>query len=186
MNKYLRAIVVVPTGFLKTLCLKLLHPKSFKGVQFAQISPHTEITLERGARLEIGKGFKMRDGAKIRVRKGAKLLIGKNVSINTNNIIACRESIIIGNGVEFSPNVQMYDHDHDFRVDGGIKSKKYKTSKIIIGDNVWIGSNVVALRGTIIGENSVIAAGSILKKSVPSNSLFVQKKEESIIPSFIK
>ena len=71
MNKYLRAIIVIPFGFVKTVTLKVLHPKAFKGVQLAQISPFTEITIERGASLVIGKGFKMRDGAKIRVRKGA-------------------------------------------------------------------------------------------------------------------
>lgn len=186
MNKFLRATVVIPTGFLKTLCLKLFHPKSFKGVQFAQISPHTEIILEKGAKLEIGSGFKMRDGAKIRVRKGAKLTIGKNVSVNSNNIIVCRESIAIGTGVEFSPNVQIYDHDHDFRFDGGIKAKRYKTSPIIIEDNAWIGANTIVLRGSHIGSNSIIAAGSIVKGIIPANSIFVQKKDSTIINYSLK
>ena len=176
MNKYIRAIVVIPTGFFKTLFLKVFHPKSFKGVQFAQISPFTEITLEKGGYLEIGKGFKMRDGAKIRVRKGAKLVLGKNVSINSNNIIACRDTITLGNGVELSPNVQIYDHDHDFRTTGGIKEKQYKTKHIFVGDNVWIGCNSVILKGSYIGENSVIAAGSIVNCDVPSCSVFVQKR----------
>ena len=180
MNKYLRALVVIPTGFLKTLCLKVFHPKSFKGVHFAQISPHTEITLEKGGKLIIGKGLKMRDWAKIRVRKGAQLLIGNNVSINSNNILACRENITIGDNVEFSPGVQIYDHDHDFKANGGIKAKLYKKSSIIIGNNVWIGANAIILRGSNIGDNTVIAAGSVVKDIVPSNSVFLQKKENTI------
>ena len=180
MNKLARAIVVIPTGFFKTLFLKIFHPKSFKGVQFAQISPHTEITID-GGRLEIGKGFKMRDGAKIRVRRGATLKIGDNVSINSFNVIVCRESITIGDGVELSPNVQIYDHDHNFRADGGIKTKKYKTSKIIIGKNVWIGANTVVLKASVIGDNSIVAAGSVVNSTISANSLFIQKKQSQLI-----
>ena len=176
MNKYLRAIIVIPFGFVKTVTLKVLHPKAFKGVQLAQISPFTEITIERGASLVIGKGFKMRDGAKIRVRKGARLVIGENVSVNSNNIIVCRESIVIGGGVEFSPNVQVYDHDHDYRATGGINAKVFKTSPISIGNNVWIGCNSVVLRGASIGNNSVIAAGSIVKSFIKEGAVFIQKK----------
>lgn len=175
MNKYLRAIVVIPNGFFKTLFLKIFHPTKFKGVQFAQISLSTEITLNGGT-LRIGSGFKMRDGAKIRVRKNANLIIGKNVMVNSSNIIACRESIVIGDGVELSPGVQIYDHDHDFRVEGGIKAKKYKTSPVVIGKNVWIGCNSVILRGTIIGDNSVIGAGSVVKGIIEENSLVIQKR----------
>ena len=167
MNKYLRALVVVPTGFLKTLCLKVFHPTKFKGVQFAQVSPFTEITLDGGG-LEIGRGLKMRDGAKIRVRRGAICKIGKNVSINSNNMIACHDSVVIGDNVEFSPNVQIYDHDHDFRAEGGIKAKKYKTGTVVIGNNVWIGCN------------SVIAAGSVVKGEIAANSVLVQPKSNDI------
>lgn len=179
MNKYLRALVVIPTGLIKTFFLKMAHPKMFKGMQPAQISPFTEITMDRGE-LTIGKGFKMRDGAKIRVREGATCKIGRNVSINSYNMIACRESIIIGNGVEFSPNVQIYDHDHDFRVKGGIHADKYRTAPIIIGNNVWIGANSIILRGTSIGDNAVIASGSVVSGSIPSNSIFIQKRISEI------
>lgn len=175
MNKYIRALVVIPTGLLKTCCLKLFHPKKFKGVQFAQISPHTEITLDKGI-LRIGNGFKMRDGAKIRVRKNAELIFGKNVSVSSNNIIACREKIEIGDNVQFSPNVQIYDHDHDFRAEGGISAGKYKTNPIKIGNNVWIGANSIILCGTTIGDNCVIGAGSVVKGDYPSESVIIQKR----------
>ena len=62
MNRYLRALVVVPTGALKMGFAKLFHPKSFHGPALCMVSPHSEITLN-GGRLSIGSGFKMRDGA---------------------------------------------------------------------------------------------------------------------------
>ena len=48
MNRYLRALVVVPTGALKMGFAKFFHPKSFHGPAFCMISPHSEITLDGG------------------------------------------------------------------------------------------------------------------------------------------
>lgn len=48
---------------------------------------------------------------------------------------------------------------------------KLKTAPVKIGDNVWIGMNAVILKGVIIGDNSVVAAGSVVTKSVPSNTI---------------
>ena len=161
---------------------KLFHMKNFKGPLVSMVSPLTEISLDYGGKLEIGGKFKMRDGAKIRVRKGAVCKIGRNTSVNCNNMIACREKVVIGDDVQFSPNVQIYDHDHDFRVEGGVKAGKFKTEPIKIGNNVWIGANTVILRGTEIGNNSVVGAGCVLKGTFPDNSIIIQKREtESLI-----
>lgn len=180
MNKYARAAICVPIGVLKILSIKLMQGASFHGPVISLISPFSEITMDRGAKLQIGKAFKMRDGAKIRVRKNAMCIIGDNVSINSNNMIACHEKIVLGDNIQLSPNVQIYDHDHDFRVDGGIGKMKYKTAPVIIGDNVWVGCNSVILKGTTIGNNCVVAAGSIVSGIVPDNSVFVQKRINTI------
>lgn len=176
MNKYVRAAVVVPCGAIKMCWTKLFHMSGFHGSPVCMISPHTEITVDKGAKLSIGRMFKMRDGAKIRVRKGAECVIGNNTSVNSNNMIVCHEKIVIGDGVEFSPNVQIYDHDHDYRCEGGIKARKYKTSPVVIGNNVWIGANTVILRGTTIGDNCVVGAGSIVKGEYPAGTVIVQKR----------
>ncbi|MCR2897641.1 acyltransferase, partial [Escherichia coli] len=60
------------------------------------------------------------------------------------------------------------------------------TSKpIIIGNNVWIGSSSVILNGVEIGNNSVISAGSVIRSSIPENSIYkdgrvvnIMKKED--------
>ena len=46
-----------------------------------------------------------------------------------------------------------------------------------IGDNSWIGCNVVILRGTSIGKNCIVGAGSVLKGTYPDNSVIVQKRQ---------
>ena len=169
MNKYIHAAYCVPCGMIKMAWTKLFHIKNFKGPLVSMVSPLTEISLDYGGKLEIGEKFRMRDGAKIRVRKGAVCKIGRNTSVNCNNMIACRERVVIGDDVQFSPNVQIYDHDHDFRVEGGVKAGKYKTAPVEIGNNVWIGGNVIVLPGVTIGDNTVIAAGSVVTKDIPSN-----------------
>jgi acetyltransferase-like isoleucine patch superfamily enzyme len=180
MNKYVHAAYCVPCGMLKMAWTKLFHITGFKGPTISMVSPLTEITLDRGGVLEIGEKFKMRDGAKIRVRKGAVCKIGKNTSVNCNNMIACHEMIIIGDDVQLSPNVQIYDHDHDFRAEGGVKAGKYQTGSVEIGNNVWIGANTIILRNTKIGDNAVIGAGSIVKGEVPASMVLVQKRDSVI------
>lgn len=141
------------------------------------VSPFSEITVDRGARFKVGKNFKMRDGAKIRVRRNAEIVIGANSSVNTNNIITCREKIVIGSDVQLSPNVQIYDHDHDFRSDGGALSGRYITSPVEIGNRVWIGANAVILRGTKIGNNCVIGAGCVVQGEYGDNLIISRRTD---------
>ena len=177
MNKYLRAFIVIPTGAVKMGLNKFWHGKDFSGPMMCQISPLSEITFDRGGELRIGSGFKMRDGAKLRVRRGARCIMGKNVSINSGNVINCQNSITLGDNVILSPNVQIYDHDHDYACDGGVAAGKYITGPVEIGSNVWIGANCVILRGTKIGDNCVIGANSVVKGEIPANSVVYQKRE---------
>ena len=176
MNGYTRAILTIPYGYLKLGLIKIFHFKNLIFGRLPRISVGTEISIDKEAQLFIGNKFNMRGSARIRVRGGGRLIVGNNVSVNINNMIACHDRISIGDGVQFSPNVQMYDHDHDFRAKGGIAAGKYKTSPIEIGDNCWIGANAVILRGTKIGNNCVIGAGSIVKGVYPDNSVIIQNR----------
>ena len=177
MNKYLRALIVIPTGTVKMGLNKFWHGKDFSGPMMCQVSPLSEITFDRGGKLRIGSGFKMRDGAKLRVRKGAVCTMGKNVSLGSGNVINCQNSITLGDNVILSTNVQIYDHDHDYACDGGVAAGKYITGPVEIGSNVWIGANCVILRGTKIGDNCVIGANSVVKGEIPANSVVYQKRE---------
>lgn len=171
MNGYLRALLTVPFGYMKLGYAKTLHMRSISFGRLPRVSARTEISVEKGGQLRIGDKFNMRSSARIRVRANGKLTLGNNVSVNINNMIACHSKIEIFDDVYFSPNVQIYDHDHDFRVEGGVKAGKYKTAPVKIGNNVWIGANAIILLGTEIGDNSVVAAGTIVKGRFPANSL---------------
>lgn len=60
---------------------------------------------------------------------------------------------------------------------------KLVTAPVIIGDNVWIGMNAVILKGVTIGENSVVAAGAVVTKTVPPN-VVVAGNPAQIVRSF--
>lgn len=181
MNKYVRAAVVIPFGALKMGWIKLFHWTSFRGPAFCMVSPFTEVTIDKKAQLHIGNSFRMRDGAKIRIRRGAACSIGNNSALGTNNMIVCHERITIGDNVQFAQNVQIYDHDHDFRHADGLKANHFKTAPVEIGDNCWIGANVVILRGTKLGAGCVVGAGSVIKGEYPAASVIVQKRTTDII-----
>jgi len=77
--------------------------------------------------------------------------------------------IEFGEGTIWSNNCSFISANHSF-----VDLKKHeKVSKIKIGKNVWLGSNCVVLPEVIIGNNSIIGAGSIVTKSFPKNSIVV-------------
>lgn len=177
MHRKINNVISVFVSFVRCIVLKIFHFNSFffKGIE--RFSPNVSIELDRGGNISLGRRVRAHSGVKIKVRKKACLVIGDNVSFNYNCMVFCRDKIEIGEGVEFGPGVLIYDHDHDYKTEGGIKAGKFLVKPVIIGANAWIGANTVILRGSVIGENAVIGAGSIIKGKVPAGSVFIQKRE---------
>jgi acetyltransferase-like isoleucine patch superfamily enzyme len=99
--------------------------------------------------------------------------IGDNCSLN-GTIIHSRDSVVIGNDCMFGPGVVILDNDsHNTSIDPERRRHgKVSESPVIIGNNVWVGMHSIIMKGVHIGDNSIIAAGSVVTKSVPGNSLF--------------
>ena len=176
MNTKLRIMFFLPIGAVKMGMNKLMHGKKFSGHPVCMCSPFSEISVDWGAEAHIGKMLRLRDGAKIRVRKGAYFSIGEDSYVNSNVIITCRESITIGASARLSPGVQIYDHDHDFSCPGGVAANKFKTSPVEIGNNVWLGANVVVTRGSKIGDNCVVGSNTVVSGTIPPNSIVYQER----------
>lgn len=178
MNKYIHAGLAEFIGLVKFGLLKVTRGSAVGCSVINLVSPRTEITVDRGGKLSVGKIFKMREDAILRVRKGAAVKIGKNFNMSNRCIITAYERVEIGDDVQFGPDVKVYDQDHDFRAPGGLKAQKFKTAPVKIGNNVWIGANCIILRGTEIGDNAVIGAGSVVKGTIPPSTTVVQKREQ--------
>lgn len=94
---------------------------------------------------------------------GKNISFGKNVFINAGCHFQDQGGITIGDGVLIGHNVVLATANHDLEPS---KSRKLHYKPIVIGDNVWIGSNAVILQGVTIGEWSVVAAGAVVTKDV--------------------
>jgi len=112
------------------------------------------------------------------------LIIGNNSTIGYGNTISFADKITIGNNVKLAENVFLADNNgHPMHPDARLHDlpiPKSEISPITIGDNVWIGRNCVILKGVKIGENSIIAANTIVTKSVPPNTIIKPGREEAI------
>lgn len=94
-----------------------------------------------------------------------RIQIGENFSTNRNVVINSDGGgeIIIGNNVSIGCNTVIRSANHDY-----INGMGHIPGRIIIDDGVWIGANVVILPDVHIGLRSVIGAGSIVTKDIPS------------------
>lgn len=99
--------------------------------------------------------------------EGAEIIIGKECGFS-GTIISSKKSIIIGNNVNMGANTTIYDHDFH-SISGG--EYKNEPQSVIIEDEVWLGLNVIVLKGVKIGKGAIVAAGSIVSKSLPPYSI---------------
>lgn len=154
---------------------KMIHGKNLQSGLIERISPDVVLEFNRGSKVHLGNKVRIHSGSKIKARTGSELWIGDNVKINYHCIFVCRKQIQIGEGTEFGPSVYIYDHDHDYRA--GLEADQFKEAPVKIGKNCWIGANTVILRGTEIGDHSVVAAGSVVKGVFAENSLIYSENK---------
>lgn len=99
---------------------------------------------------------------------GNHIKIGKHSFINHNCTILAQAKVNIGDYVRIAPNVAIYTVGHNENPEKRKQGYCY-AKEINIKDNVWIGGNVIILPGVTIGENSIIGAGSVVNKDIPSD-----------------
>lgn len=144
------------------------------------IRPNLELSPDSFVSVGANSSFGL--NCSIRVRNSACLSIGRNFGFNNNCTLICREKINIGDNVMVGPNSIIIDNDHDFRSKD--YTNTYKTSPIIIEDNVWIGANVCILRGSVIKKGAVIAAGTVVKGIVDENVIYMDRQNIERIKYF--
>jgi acetyltransferase-like isoleucine patch superfamily enzyme len=102
----------------------------------------------------------------------ATIDIGDNSKLN-GTVLHCNEKIFIGKDCLIGPGTVILDNDSHRVLKDPVERRKSPVSKpVMIEDNVWIGMNCIIMKGVHIGSNSIIAAGTIVTKDVPDDSLF--------------
>lgn len=142
-----------------------------------RLSKKSNITIGDGLRCLSGKQYSLdySNTAKIHVQPGATLTIGQNVAM-TNVILHCYSEITIGDYTNIGANTMIIDtdfHSLDWRDrrDGTDIFKK-KIRSIHIGNDVFIGAKSIILKGVIIGDKSIIGAGSVVSHDVPPGEIW--------------
>ena len=101
---------------------------------------------------------------------GTQISIGDHFFANYDCIFLDVAPITIGNQVMFGPRVCLYTAGHP--LDAATRNTGLEFGKpIAIGDDVWLGGNVVVLPGVTIGAGTVVAAGSVVRRDLPPHVL---------------
>lgn len=151
-----------------------------------EILGHAHVRSFRGSSpldIVIGNGFRFFGGV-IVSQNGGKIVIGENTKFGFNTLVGAANSITIGDYAVFADNITIMDNNNHsvnpldrailYRTDRESEYRGWKYSDslpIVIGNNVWCGSNVRINKGVTIGDGAVIAANTVVVKDVPANSI---------------
>ena len=124
-----------------------------------------------GQSLSLAGGMNFRDDFHLWMEPGAKITVG-NSFFNNGCSLCAREEIVIGDDCIFGENVKVYDNNHVFKYEGiPVSQQGFRAEKLMIGNNCWIGTGCILIKGARIGDNCVIAAGQIVNGVIPANTL---------------
>lgn len=180
----------------KSINLGIAHQAKLQIGNNFRLGDHTEIIIgnelslvagnncliEEGTRIYIGNNWVWGDDVSFSTfcqvfsREGGytgKLMIDDDSHIGDHTIIDVAGDVIIGKKVALGPNCVLYSHDHIYdnpakaAWEGGVT-----TGPIHIEDGAWLGSGVTVLPGVTIGKNTVVAAGSVVTKSLDANCIY--------------
>ena len=132
-------------------------------------------------------GQKIDDSVEIRlpIRSdyGANLKIGKQVFINSGAMFTDLSRIELEDKVLVGPSVTIISVNHPLAPE---KRHGIELKAVLIKENAWLGANATILPGVTVGENAVVAAGAVVSKDVPANTVVagvpakvIKKSEEN-------
>ncbi|RKS87269.1 galactoside O-acetyltransferase/maltose O-acetyltransferase [Orbus hercynius] len=101
---------------------------------------------------------------------GYNITLGDHFFANFNCVMLDAAPIQFGNHVFIGPNCGFYTSGHPLDIKSRNMGLEY-AKPITVGNNVWIGGNVAVLPGVCIGDNCVIAAGSVITQSISDDAI---------------
>lgn len=140
---------------------------------FSRIRRNAWLTCnDKNSRISVGKSTGISSFVKIKVQEGGFVDIGDHCSIHSFSVIYGNGGVTIGNHVRIATSVIIVPNNHNFDdISKNIYEQGISKKEIVIKDDVWIGAGAIILAGVTIGAHSVIAAGCVVTKDVPENSV---------------
>ncbi|KAL0484492.1 acetyltransferase, partial [Acrasis kona] len=116
-----------------------------------------------------GKGIRIKPD--FRCDYGCNIHVGENFYMNHNCVILDCAPVVIGNNCMCAPGVQIYASTRDICPEKRNRRPNYTeiSKPVKIGHNVWLCGGSIICPGVTIGDNVVVAAGSVVVGDVPSN-----------------
>ena len=120
-----------------------------------------------GTDLEVGDNFKIWSGHRQTLITGwGRIRIGDRVFVNSGAVVFSVLEVTIGDDVALANEAYVMDSDSH-----GIEGRPVKNAPVRIGDGSWIGARAIILPGVTIGRRCLIAAGAVVSKDVPDDTL---------------
>ena len=108
----------------------------------------------------------------LQVEFGTNLHLGARCFVNVGLVALDAAEIRLGDDVQVGPNVQLLTPTHP--VDPDLRRDKWEAARpITIGDNVWLGGGVIVLPGVSIGADTVVGAGAVVTRDLPTGVVAV-------------
>ena len=176
MGRYLyyrlrgKRIIAHSGARIEGVCRISTYGNLYLGTSYVGFSHRGDLTYVnvRGS-LVVKSVFLIGRGCRVDIGPDATCELGSGY-INVNTRLVIMHGLRIGRNVAIGWDCEFLDEDfHEIRWEG----KKSRANEIEIGDHVWIGSSVRVLKGVRIGNNSVVAAGSVVTKSFPEENVLI-------------
>jgi acetyltransferase-like isoleucine patch superfamily enzyme len=153
------------------LMLKVRYRRRLQTDGVCFICPRVKLEIGRGATLRIGRWAWVGHGTKIRVHEG-EVEIGAKTVIGQDCTISAFQRVSIGRECILADRVMLIDFDHGVtEVERPIRLQGIYKRDVHVGHNVWMGYGACILRGTTIGENSIVGTSAVVTKDFPANSV---------------
>lgn len=161
-----RLLSVIFLIFYRMVAMRLPHSYWPAGWMFSAIRRFALI----GMGCKVGRGCELEPGIDVGFRP--RLQIGERCQINQNTML---KTVCLGNDVMIAPGVVMLDRQHNYSDVNIPMSMQGSSSRKLtnVGNDVWIGQNVIIMPGVSIGNGVVVGAGSVVTKDLPDWSVAV-------------
>ncbi len=172
LKKLVHWSILIPKQTRPRLWIKwFVNPFYHKKGKGARIRPRTRMDVVPWNKFELGVDSTIEDFSAINNGVGP-VIIGDRTKIGLSNTII--GPVTVGNDVRLAQNITLSGLNHNYEdISLPIHEQGVSTAPIVIEDDSWIGANVVVVAGVTVGKHSIVAAGSIVTKDIPSFSVAV-------------
>ena len=130
-----------------------------------------QLQIAKRGTVRFGRFVWVGDGTKIRCHEG-EVVIGQKTVLGQECTISAYRHVRIGEQCVIADRAMFIDFDHGVvEVERPIRQQGIYMRDVDVGSNVWIGYGACVLRGTRVGDNSIVGTNSVVTKDVPANAV---------------